>query len=97
MTLLQKILRQKVVILGAATTIVGALALLGVDVPPRVVGGVMALLGVVFTLLSAFLTPASEVIAQQKPGEPVKATAKAQAAWGITKDHVVHVNPAKAA
>lgn len=48
-------------------------------------------------VLRQITTPANEVIAQQKPGEPVKATAKAARAWGLAKDTVVHVTKAKAA
>lgn len=95
MSYLQKVLRVPNLVIGAVTALFNMLNILGVyNLSADQLASVNLFLGAVFALVTAVVTPSNEVIAQQKPGEPVKATGTAEDRWGIAKDAVVHVQEA---
>lgn len=93
--LLDKLTREPNLVTGALTATFNLLVLLSViDMSGEAIAGVNIAVGAWFMFLRQFVTPSSEVIAQQKLGEAVKATAKAERAWGLAENTVVEVNKA---
>lgn len=72
MTIVQRILRERVAIVGLIGAVYGLLVAFDVLVlTAEQVGAVTAFGGAVFAALRFFVTPAEEVVAQQKPGQVV--------------------------
>lgn len=71
MTLMQRLIRESVLITGLVTAIFGMLAAFGLDLTSEQTGSITAVLGLVFMLLRQVSTPTSEVVAQQKPDQSV--------------------------
>lgn len=94
MTWYQRLLREPTLVTAVLVAGLAFATAFGLHLTDAQTGAILGLVAAVIALLRFVTTPASEVIAQQKPGEPVKATAKAEAAWGIPKDDVVAVQPA---
>lgn len=94
MTWYQRILRQPTLITALVVAVLAALPAFGVDLTNAQHVAILGLVAAVIAILSLFVTPSSEVIAQQKPGGAVTATAKAEKRWGIPVGRTVHVNPA---
>lgn len=79
MSLLQRIARNPVAIVGLGTALYGVLVAFDVlELTAEQSGALTALAGAVFFALRWLVTPSAEVIAQQKPGEDL-ATAGAAA------------------
>lgn len=95
MTILQRMIRLPNLIIGVVTAFLNMLNILNIT---HLSGDQVAVMNIffsaVFALVTAVVTPSVEVIAQQKPGEAVKATAKAEANFGLTEGAVVHINEA---
>lgn len=86
-----RILREPALLLGLATAFFGLLTLFDVPLSSEQVGGITVFIGALVALLRFVLVPSSEVVAQQKPGEPVQA---ASYDFGLVKGETVQVNPA---
>ncbi|HEY0889314.1 MAG TPA: hypothetical protein VGE38_06875 [Nocardioides sp.] len=68
MTLLQRIARNPVAIVGLGTALYGVLVAFGVlELTPAQTGSLTTLAGAVFFALRWFVTPAAEVIVQRPP------------------------------
>lgn len=87
----QKIVRQPALLLGLVAAGLTLAVAFHVHLSQIEQASVLGFLTAGFLLLQQISTPASEVIAQEKPGEAVKATAAAKKRWGLKKDAVVHV------
>lgn len=71
MSLVQRLTREPNLILGVVVTGLSLLVLFGVDLTGEQMAGIGVFLGAVIALVRFVTTPASEVVAQQKPGEDV--------------------------
>lgn len=71
MSVLNKITRQPVLITGLVTSGLGLLVLFGVELSKEQIGGIVLFLGAVMALLTAIVTPSSEVAVQVVHGEVV--------------------------
>lgn len=69
MSPLQRIVREPNALVGAVTALLGVLVLFGIDLSKEQVGGIVLALGAVVVLLRQLVVPASEVLAQVKPGD----------------------------
>lgn len=94
MTWYQRILREPALLLAAIAAAMALAVAFGVHLSDVQNGAVLGFFAALAALLRWVTTPANEVIAQQKPGEAVKATGVAEAKWGIEKDAVVQVDAA---
>lgn len=94
MTWYQRILREPALLLAAITAGLALAVAFGVHLTDAQTGAVLGFVAAVAAVLRFVSTPSSEVIAQQKPGEAVRATAKAETKFGIPEDQVVAVKPA---
>lgn len=84
MTLLQRIARNPVAVVGLGTALYGVLVAFEVlELTPEQTGALTTLAGAVFFALRWITTPASEVVVQQTPGEPPKAGAAADVKTGV--------------
>lgn len=90
---LLRVLAAPNLITGVVTSGLGLAVLFGLPLTDAQTGGILTFLGAVVALITCVVTPTSEVVASQRPGEPVKAGVKAENAWGIVRGHVVEVNP----
>lgn len=72
MTIVQRILREKILLGSLGTAVVGLLVLLGVD--PTLMGSIALVVAALIALIRAVVTPTGEVLVQQKPGEAPKIT-----------------------
>jgi len=68
MTLIQRITREPVLIIGVLTAAFGVATVFGVDLTKDQIGAIVVLAGAVMALLRFITTPASEVVVQRKPG-----------------------------
>lgn len=72
MTLLERIARNPIAIVGLGTALYGVLVAFGVlDLTAAQTGSLTTLAGAVFFALRWFTTPASEVMIQRRPGDPM--------------------------
>lgn len=94
MTWYQRILREPALLLAAIAAAMALAVAFGVHLSDVQTGAVLGFFAAIAALLRFVSTPSSEVIAQQKPGESVRATAKAEEKFGIPADQVVAVQPA---
>lgn len=69
MTLLQRIVREKVLITGLVTAFFGMLVAFGVSLTEVQTGSIVTFIGLAMMLLRSLVTPSSEVVAAQKPGQ----------------------------
>lgn len=69
MTIVQRLTREPVLLLGLLTALFGVLVVFGVDLSKDQIGSITVLAGAVMAVLRFVTTPAKEVLAQQKPGE----------------------------
>lgn len=71
MSLVQRVVREPNLILGVVVAFFGVLVAFGVDLTENQTAALLLFLGAVIALVRFLTTPASEVVAQQKPGESV--------------------------
>jgi hypothetical protein len=71
MTLVQRLVREPNLILGVIVAGLSLLVLFGVDLTGEQMAGIGVFVGAVIALIRFVTTPASEVVAQQKPNEDV--------------------------
>jgi hypothetical protein len=71
MSIVQKITRESVLITGLVASVFGMLVAFDVPLNNEQSGSIMAFIGVVMMLLRALVTPSSEVVAAQKPGQDI--------------------------
>ena len=71
MTVVQRLTREPNLILGVLVALFGVLLAFGVDLTETQTSAVLLLIGAVIALVRFLTTPASEVVAQQKPNEDV--------------------------
>jgi hypothetical protein len=95
MTLLQRILRNKPVLLGLVTATTGLLILFHVPITIEQAGGIFVFVGALIGLLQVVVTPAEEVVAQQRPGdaEPVAGPAAAVTTGAPVSVHLEQLPP----
>lgn len=86
MNIINRITREPVLLIGFVTAGLGLLVLFGVDLSKEQIGGIVTFLGTAMALLRAVVTPSSEVIVQEKPGELPKATKAATIEEGVVVD-----------
>lgn len=84
----QKIARQPAVILGVVVAALNLAVLFGVHISADQLAAIGVLIGAVIGLIQLVVTPAGEVVAQQKPGQPVVAGQAANVDNG-TPVHVI--------
>lgn len=77
MTFVQRLVREPALTIGVITAGLSLAVLFGVDITSEQMAGVGVFIGAVFALTRYLTTPASEVVAQLKPG---KITAEAGSA-----------------
>ena len=94
MTWYQRILREPALLVAAITAGLALAVAFGVHLSDTQTSATLGFVAAIAALLRFVTTPSSEVIAQQKPGEPVKATAQAAATYGIPAEQVVALQPA---
>lgn len=97
-----RVQREKVALGSAFSAVVGFLAVSGIwDPDPKVLGAFLLAVGALFAVLRGFLTPSSEVLVQQKPGEAPKITTdkfglpKGEQAWIAPADDTKKPKPDK--
>lgn len=71
MTFVQRLVREPALTLGVITAGLSLAVLFGVDITSEQMAGVGVFVGAVFALTRYLTTPASEVVAQLKPGNTV--------------------------
>lgn len=69
MTILQRLAREPNLILGVVTAGLSLAVLFGVDISNEQMAGIGTFIGAVFMAVRFLTTPASEVVAQLKPGQ----------------------------
>lgn len=93
MTILKRIAREPVAVAGVLIAVYGVAIAFGWFHPtPEQTGALSVLGGAIVTALRWLVTPASEVAAQRKPGEPVTAGPAANLA-GVQPGDRVDVRP----
>lgn len=96
MTWYQRIFREPALLLAAIAAGLALAVAFGVHLSDTQTGAVLGFFAAIAALLRFIMTPSSEVIAQQKPGQAVRATPQAEEKFGIPADQVVAVKPAAA-
>lgn len=79
---LQRLMREPNAILGVVVAGLNLAVLFGWDLSAEQIAGINAVAGALVILLRQLVTPAAEVVAQQKPGDVVRAGAAAEAGPG---------------
>lgn len=69
MSIWQRVVREKVLIVGVVTAFFGLLVAFDVPLTDVQIGSIVTFIGVVMTLLRALVTPTEEVVARQKPDQ----------------------------
>jgi hypothetical protein len=70
MTLLQRITREPTLILGLVTATIALVVAFGIDLTKEQTGAIFGFVAALILLLRWLVTPAAEVVVQQKPGDP---------------------------
>lgn len=89
MTVWQRITREPAALLGVVTATTGLLMLFGVPLTLEQAGGILTFIGALVALLRFVLTPAAEVVAQERPDGEIVA---GPASW-IVDGYPVAVEP----
>jgi hypothetical protein len=71
--IIQRIVREPAVLLGLLNALFGLAVIYGVHLSVDQIGAINVAVGAAIAFLRFVLTPSAEVVAQQKPGEAVKA------------------------
>lgn len=82
MSLLARIGREPNAITGLVIAAISLAMLFGLDISKEQFAGIGVFLGAVVVAIRWFTTPAAEVVAQQKPGDVVRAGAAAEVGPG---------------
>lgn len=69
MNIIQRLVREPVLIIGLLTALFGVLVVFGVSLTEGQIGAIVVLAGAIMAVLRFVTTPASEVVVQKKPDE----------------------------
>lgn len=79
MTLIQRLVREPVLIIGVLVALFGVLVVFGVSLSEGQIGAIVTFAGAVMALLRFVTTPSNEVVAQKKPAAALPVAGKAAA------------------
>lgn len=69
MNIIQRIVREPVLIIGLLTALFGVLTVFGLDLSKDQIGSIVVLAGAIMAVLRFVTTPSSEVVVQKKPAQ----------------------------
>lgn len=82
MNIIQRITREPVLLIGVVTAVFGVLNVFDIGLTEGQIGAIVAALGAIMALVRFLVTPASEVVVQEVPGQAPKAGAAADLPTG---------------